>query len=431
MDVYLVKPGDTLYHIASQYHTSMAQLIQDNDLSHPDQLVVGRALVIRQPEQTRSVRPGENLRAITSEEALSLGALLRQNLNLCGKERIVPGQSLVLRYQNRESRRPITLLGSTPASGRQEILPFLTSPLSLPYRVTAQGTLVPPIRQSITYDGQYDESKPLLTICNRSDQEENSRQLLHKLLNHRQVRETFIDQMKEALNEADSQGILISFFSLDPEDAHAYVQFIENLRHTLPSDMTLIATLPDRAFGPQTDGGFLCGQIAQAADMVLVTHDRLNRRVPGPLSSVTDLESLLKQVLIQVPPEKCILELSDTGCDWSLPFRPDVVPTVVSSSEAVELARNHHAAIRRSRTGEGPWFRYTDDLGREHQVYFQDPASLLPQLTVVKEYGLCGLSFPHSESPAAETLVLLDSMFHIRETFKNKTCSALDFPPEL
>lgn len=418
MDVYLVSPGDTLYQIASRYRVPMAQMIQDNALRHPDQLVVGQALIIRQPTCTRSIRTGDTLRTIAEEENLSLSSLLRQNVNQMGREQIVPGQSLVLSYPNSGSRRPLTVLGCMPPKSRQDIMPFLTAPLSPPYRFTLQGILVPPVHQPAICDGQYDENRPILTVQDRSDREELSRQLVRKLLNDQQVRQTFIDQLKTALAETDSQGTLISFLYLAPEDAHNYVQFIEDLHHSLPDGVTLMVTLPAGVFGDYPHCGFACGQIAQTADLVLVTQEPPYNPAPGPLPSLPDLEALLQRVLAHVSPDKCVLELSDVGCDWVLPYRPDIPPTPLSPSAAVELAWKYHAAIRRNPTDKSPWFRYTDHFGQEHQVHFQDSASLLPQLALLETYGLYGLAFLDSGGPAVETLVLLDSKFHIRETLK-------------
>lgn len=418
MEFYLVRPGDTLYHIADQYHVSMAQLIQDNAIRHPEQLVVGQTLVIRCPERIHRVRAGEDLRTIAAEENLSLGTLLRQNLNLLGRERIIPGQSLVLRYEESRLRRPLALLGRVPPKERQEVRPFLTAPLSTPYLVTPHGILVPPVHPSVVYDGQYDENRELVTVQDLTSQGTYSRQLVHKLLNDPQAIQTFINELTAVLDKTDSQGASLSFVHVDHEDAHAYVQFIERLRCCLSNNMTLVVALPAGEFGAKPDARFLCGQIAQVADLVLVVWDTLYHPAPGPLSSITELEATLQQVLAQVSPEKCILELSDTGCDWTLPYQPDTLPAFLSPPEATALAWKHHAAIRRCRSSEEPWFRCTDDFGREHQVYFQDAASLLPQLDLVEEYNLYGLSFPRTEQPSVETLSLLDSRFCIREALK-------------
>lgn len=415
MDIYLVKPGDTLYHIARQFHVPMDQLIQDNTLYHPERLVVGQALVVRHPEQTRDVQVGENLRTIAEKVGLSIGALLRQNLKLHGKEQISPGQSLALSYQGGKSYHSLALLGSTSPRQRQEVLPFLTAPLSAPYQFTTEGVLIPPVHQPVVHNSQYAENRPLLVV---QDHMERSNEPVHELLNNQQSRKTFSGQLMSILDKTDGQGVLISFSGVDSEDAHNYIQFIEELRHSLPHNTALVTALPSTAFENSSTCGLLCGQIAQIVDLILITQTAPCHSTPVALLSISELEALLQKVLIHIPPEKCILELSGVGYDWPLPYQPNVSPTPLSSMEAIALAWKHHVSIRRDRLGGFPWFRYTDNFGLEHQVHFQDPVSLLSQLNIVENYSLYGLSFPSAEDISLENLTLLDSKFCIRELLK-------------
>ena len=53
MDIYVVKKGDTLYRIAREFGLLVNQLIEINQLSNPDRLIVGQSLIIpvrRQPD---------------------------------------------------------------------------------------------------------------------------------------------------------------------------------------------------------------------------------------------------------------------------------------------------------------------------------------------------------------------------------------------
>ena len=418
MDIYLVKPGDTLYHIAHQFHVPMDQLIQDNTLYHPERLVVGQALVVRRPERTRGVQAGENLRTIAEEVGLSIGALLRQNLTLHGKEQISPGQSLVLSYEGSKLCHPLTLLGGVSPRQSQEALPFLTAPLSAPYQFTPGGVLIPPVHQPMIHNGQYAESRPLLVVQDHITKVKQSSQLVHELLNNQQSRKTFHSQLMSILDKTDGQGVLISFSYVDVEDAHTYIQFLEELRHSLPHDIVLVTALPARIFEDSSICGLLCGQISQTVDLVLITQTAPCHAAPGPLFPVSELEALLQKVLIHIPPEKCILELSGVGYDWPLPYQPNVSPTPLPSTESIRLAWEHHTSIRRDHLEGFPWFRYTDDFGLEHQVHFQDPINLLSQLNIVENYNLYGIFFSSIEDISLENLTLLDSKFCIRELLK-------------
>lgn len=418
MDIYLVKPGDSLYHIARRFRVPMDQLIQDNTLYHPERLVVGQALVVRNPEREKDVQTGEDLRTIADEVELSIGVLLRRNLKLHGKEQISPGQSLALSYEGSKSCHSLALLGGVSPRQRQAVLPFLTAPLSAPYQFTSSGVLIPPVYQPVVHNGQFAESRPLLVVQDHGTKMEQSDKLVHELLNNQQSRKTFQSQLMNILDKTDGQGVLLSFSSVDSEDAHSYTQFIEELRHSLPYNTVLVTALPARAFEDSSTCGLLCGQISQVVDLVLIAQTTPYRSAPGPLFSAPELEALLQKVLIHIPPEKCILELSSAGYDWLLPYQTNIAPTPLSSMEIIELAWKHHVSIRRDHSGGPPWFRYSDDFGLEHQVHFQDPVSLLSQLNIVKNYSLYGLSFPDVEDISLENLILLDSKFCIRELLK-------------
>ena len=71
MDIHVVQPGDTMYQLAQQYGVPMERLLQDNQLPNPSHLVVGQTIVVQYPELTHTVLPGDSLYSIRSEEHTS------------------------------------------------------------------------------------------------------------------------------------------------------------------------------------------------------------------------------------------------------------------------------------------------------------------------------------------------------------------------
>ena len=41
MEIYVVRPGDTVYRIARRYGVPVSQILIDNQISQPEHLVVG------------------------------------------------------------------------------------------------------------------------------------------------------------------------------------------------------------------------------------------------------------------------------------------------------------------------------------------------------------------------------------------------------
>lgn len=50
----------------------------------------------------------------------------------------------------------------------------------------------------------------------------------------------------------------------------------------------------------------------------------------------------------------------------------------------------HQAPIQYDTNSESPFFRYTDEQGRRHVVWFEDARSIGKKLQLITEYGLDG-----------------------------------------
>ena len=96
MEIYVVRPGDSLYRIARQFHVPMDQLLRDNQLPDPSRLSVGQALVVQFPTQTYTVRQGDTLSSIAQAHGISMRQLLRNNFGLSRQAELPPGQTIVL-----------------------------------------------------------------------------------------------------------------------------------------------------------------------------------------------------------------------------------------------------------------------------------------------------------------------------------------------
>ena len=71
MEIYVVKPQDTIYRIAQRYGVSPARLAYDNQTAGQEYLVPGQALLILYPEIIHTVRAGETTGTIASMYQIS------------------------------------------------------------------------------------------------------------------------------------------------------------------------------------------------------------------------------------------------------------------------------------------------------------------------------------------------------------------------
>ena len=89
--------------------------------------------------------------------------------------------------------------------------------------------------------------------------------------------------------------------------------------------------------------------------------------------------------------EKSLLGVPLYGYDWIIPYSPDRIASAISNQSAVETAMRFQAPIQYSTEFESPFFRYTDQTGLTHEVWFEDVRSMGAKMLLIREYGLQGL----------------------------------------
>lgn len=134
------------------------------------------------------------------------------------------------------------------------------------------------------------------------------------------------------------------------------------------------------------------------------------------VAPIRNVRQVLDYALTEMPPEKIYLGVPNYGYDWALPFQKGVSKaTSISNQYAVELAARHYAAIRYDETAQAPWFRYVDENGREHEVWFEDARSIRAKLALTQEYGLHGVGYWNLMRPFPQNWLVLNALYHIRD----------------
>ena len=103
MEIYIVKPGDTVSSIAQSFGVAPGRIIADNSLTYPDNLAIGQALLILIPDVVHTVQSGETLESIALAYGTTVRQLVRNNLQLASREYIYPGETIIISYQNERS----------------------------------------------------------------------------------------------------------------------------------------------------------------------------------------------------------------------------------------------------------------------------------------------------------------------------------------
>ena len=134
------------------------------------------------------------------------------------------------------------------------------------------------------------------------------------------------------------------------------------------------------------------------------------------VAPLPNVRAVLDYAVTEIPAEKIFLGVPNYGYDWPLPVDLGVTrATSISNQYAVELARRYGGSIQYDQTAQAPWFRYRDENGTQHEVWFEDARSIQAKLGLVKEYGLSGAGYWNLMRPFPQNWPVLNSAFLIRE----------------
>lgn len=425
MDIYVVRQGDTLYNISSRAGVSMTRLITDNGLTDPSRLVVGQTLVIRRPRRVYTVRPGDTLYSISRQTGVSVRQLWRNNPALEGGSTIWPGQTLALAYEDAPDLPIWVNAYAYPFIDKgllQRTLPFLSYLTPFTYGITEQGELVVPDDEPLICAAHAAGTAAFMHLSTLTQEGGFSNELAHLVLNDRPVQDALVSSLTAMLAEKGYQGLDVDFEYVFPEDGPAYAEFIGRLRGELaPLGLPVIVALAPKTSAGQR--GLLYeahdyAALGAAADQVfLMTYEwGYTYSEPMAVAPLPNVRQVAEYALTEMPAEKIWLGIPNYGYDWPLPVDLGVTrATSVSNQYAVELARKYGAEIQYDERAQAPWFRYRDENGTRHEVWFEDARSIQAKLGLVKEYGLSGAGYWNLMRPFPQNWPVLNSAFLVRE----------------
>lgn len=421
MDIHIVRPGDTLYQLAQQYGVPMDLLIRDNGLPDPSRLSVGQAIVIQYPERVYTVRAGDTLSSIARDSGLTLRQLLRNNYGVT-EETLVPGQRLVLAYRQQR-------LGSLYVNGYaypfidptllEETLPYLSDLTPFTYGITPEGGLVELDDRALIQAAHDLGVRPLLHLSTLTEEGGFSNELAHLVLTDQAVQDKLAENLVNTIVAKGYGGLDIDFEFVFAQDAQAYAAFVARMRGLLtPMGMPVIVALAPKTFAQQKGElyeGHNYRLLGEAADgVLLMTYEwGYTYGPPMAVAPIRNVRQVVEYALTEIPAEKIWLGVPNYGYDWPIPFQKGSKATSISNRRALELASRYRVAIRYDETAQSPWFRYTDEEGREHEVWFEDARSMRAKLALVPEYGLHGVGYWNLMRPFTQNWVVLNGLYNV------------------
>lgn len=423
MQIYVVKPGDTLFSIGRALGLAPGFLARYNGLQEPYRLAVGQSLLVLYPEQTVTVQPGDTLTSIAASAGTDVASLYRMNPNLSGSDRIYPGQILVTQLEQ-AARRPAVVSGYAYPNVSERvlrgILPYAGALAPFTYGFTAEGALVPMDDERLLALANACGVQPLLHLSTLTAAGAFSAAQAAALLRDPALQQTLAANVLQTMLEKGYEGLDVDFEYLGRDLAEPYAAFIQLLRDTLaPYGLPLITALAPKTSAAQPGTlyeGHNYASLSTASDAVLLMTYEWGYTY-GPPMAVAPLPSVRRVVefaLTEMPPEKIFLGFPNYAYDWTLPYAPGTTRAQsIGNEAAVQLAVNVGAEIRFDEQAQTPWFAYTDGESRAHEVWFEDARSSLAKYRLVTEYGLRGIGFWSFMRPFTAGFALLNAVFRL------------------
>ncbi|KKI90700.1 spore gernimation protein [Bacillus sp. SA1-12] len=468
MVIHVIQYGETLWSIAKRYGVTIQQIASVNELENQNQLVAGLALVIPTPYQTHTIRFGETLwliarrYGITVQEIVQANQLIEPSLIYPGTILRIPakshtvriGESLwqiaqnygttvqeILRINQIEQPNliyPGTVLtipasktvidvnaytintGETGASEIREAGKFLTYSSPFVYIMREDGGLASINDDAIITASFDDRAVPMMCITNFTHRDPGSK-LARTILSNIDIQDRLLTNVLTTMREKGYLGLNVDFENVYPEDRELYNQFLRRTVDRLHPAGFFVST----ALAPKTSTKQK-GLLYEAHDylahakivdfVILMTYEwgyRLGP--PQAISPLNQIRRVLDYAVSVIPRNKIFMGFQIYARDWLLPHVQGQEAETFSEQEAVRRALLYGTVIQYDPVSQTPFFRYIDEQGRSHEVWFEDARSAQAKFDIVKEYRLRGISYWVLGYPYPQNWTLLEDNFSIRK----------------
>lgn len=465
MHIHVVQKGETPWQLSQRYDVNINQILMLNQLPNPNSIVVGQALLIPEPPREYVVQRGETLEEIAQRFGVSSQELLRMN-GIASADLIYPGQVLYIpilhkvqpgetlsviaqRYgvtvqsivrMNQLTAASTIQVGQTlripgkskpsievnaftefTAAARLEsrhVSPYLTYLSPFAYRMRADGTLETVNDTAIVQTAISNHVVPIMAITNFSATELGST-TAHAILSSPTVTTKLLDNIISTMRSKGYRGLNIDFENVLPADRELYNQFLRRTVERLHPEGYFVSS----SLAPKTSAGQK-GLLYEAHDykahgeildfVVLMTYEWGYRfGPPQSISPLNQIKAVLDYAVTVIPRNKIFMGFQVYARDWVLPHKEGMEAETFSMQEAVKRAVQHGADIQYDRKTETPFFRYQDQQGRTHEVWFEDARSAQAKFNLVKEYNLRGISYWVLGYPFPQNWALIADNFSI------------------
>ncbi|MDP5275557.1 glycoside hydrolase family 18 protein [Chengkuizengella axinellae] len=424
MQIHVVQSGDSLYSIANMYTITPDVITAANQIEADQTLVVGQTLVIPIQGSYYWVKPRDNLYSIAQKFGLNFNAL--SQINQWPIERPLPvGFRLYIPPQPKRMGtfkayiEPRDGVSEVLKNAAREAAPYLTYIAPYSFQVNEGGSLTPPSLDDLGSIAAEDGALLMMVISNLSGAQ-FSPEIASNIFYNKELQDTFINNIVLTAKQLGFSHIVFNFELIRAEDREAYNQFLRNATKVLHEEGFLVSTtLAPKTSAEQTGLWNVAHDYKAHGEIVdyvfIMTYDWGNwAGPPMPVSPINEVRKVLEYALSEIPAHKIIMGQNLYGYDWTLPYEPGgEFAKALSPQGAINLARERNEAIQFDDVAQAPFFKYIDDLGNEHEVWFEDARSIQAKFNLIKELNLAGMGYWKLGLSFPQNWLLLGDNFNV------------------
>ncbi|WP_202709410.1 glycosyl hydrolase family 18 protein [Sporosalibacterium faouarense] len=425
MIIHVVQPGESIYTIGQLYGVSPSKIASDNELESPNLLTPGQSLVILEGTRRHRVVQGQSLYTIARLYGVTVEDILEVNPQITDPRQLYVGQIINIPPRTRK-------LGTIDVNGYalpnidmevlSKTLPYLTYLSIFSYHVNSDGSLSGIEDESLIEAARNANVGPLMVITNIDEEEGGfSSDLAQTILTNEEVQNTLIENIITTLEEKNYYGLDIDFEFIYSENREDYNNFLRKITARLNDLGYTVST----ALAPKVSADQQ-GLLYEAHDypvhgalvdhVILMTYEwGYTYSAPMAVAPINQVRTILDYAVTAIPSEKILMGIPNYGYNWTLPYTPGTAASSISNTAAVELAARVGAAIQFDSESKSPYFRYYDENGVQHEVWFEDARSIEAKLLLVDEYDLGGVSYWTINRFFPQNWLVLSSLYDVRK----------------
>ena len=420
MFFHFVKKGDSVYKLSKEYNVPVNQIIQDNNLEEPYELLIGECLIINPRNKSYIVKEKDSLDSISKKFSLSKEKILKDN-SLTDENSIKPGLRIHLDYDNLEKVNG--LINGYCYQGisnkvLNNTLPTLSYISPFAYRLKENGNLVPLDDQRIISKANIHDTNSMLVVANIKESGGFSTSLASKILNNQNAINTLINDINNTIKEKNYHALCIDFEYVNEDEKNLYTEFIKKVKEGIKDKKLFVALAPKNSDEQKgllytAHDYFSLGKIVDY--VILMTYEwGYTFGEPMPVAPLDQVRRVIRYAKSKIDESKIIMGVPNYGYDWTLPYQKGSKAESIANVDAINLAKKYNVEIKYDSQSQTPYFNYKKD-GKLHVVHFDDACSINAKINLAIDENIKGWSIWTVTTYFPQLILLIDYYFNIEK----------------